>query len=167
MSRSCWTRRNRSRSPRPRRASCLCGCRRIRQGCRREHIAWNFMCRPPTIRVLRPMKHRSSFRDKGGTMRLSHRHPHPWYREPWPWLLAAGPLIVVVASLWSAWIAVKTNDGVVAEDYYKRGLAINQELKHVAANAQLRLGATVRVAANGEIRVRMEGMSDLITQAPA
>ena len=51
-----------------------------------------------------------------------------WYREPWPWLLMAGPLVVVAASLASAWIAVKSDDGVVADDYYKQGLAINRKL---------------------------------------
>ena len=47
---------------------------------------------------------------------------------PWPYLLVAGPLIVVIASLATAWIAYKTDDGVVASDYYKRGLLVNQLL---------------------------------------
>ena len=37
-------------------------------------------------------------------------HAPPWYREPWPWLLMAGPAAVVVAGLITAWIAVKTDD---------------------------------------------------------
>src|SRR5664279_4957916 len=83
-----------------------------------------------------------------------------WYREPWPWLLTAGPFVVVVASLASAWMAVKSDDGLVAQDYYKQGLLINQRLKHVAPDPERRLGAVVTVAAGGEVRANMEGLAD-------
>lgn len=52
----------------------------------------------------------------------------PWYREPWPWLLMAGPALVVVAAIVTLGLALDGNDGLVADDYYKRGLAINQVL---------------------------------------
>src|SRR4051812_31343236 len=42
----------------------------------------------------------------------------PWYREPWPWLLMSGPAIVVVAGCLTAGIAWKSDDGLVADDYY-------------------------------------------------
>lgn len=95
----------------------------------------------------------------------AERAPRPWYREPWPAFLAAGPLVVVVASLCTAWIALKSDDGLVAEDYYKRGLLINQKLKQRAPSAPLKLGATVRIADNGHVRARLEGLPDS-TNAP-
>ena len=52
-----------------------------------------------------------------------------WYREPWPWLLMMGPAIVIVAGFYTLWLAIQSNDGLVADDYYKRGLAINQTLR--------------------------------------
>ena len=52
----------------------------------------------------------------------------PWYREPWPWLLMMMPAVAVVAGFFTLWIAIKTNDGLVADDYYKQGLAINKTL---------------------------------------
>jgi hypothetical protein len=52
----------------------------------------------------------------------------PWYREPWPWILMSGPAVVVVAGVATAWIAFATADSLVAEDYYKRGLTINDRL---------------------------------------
>jgi hypothetical protein len=52
----------------------------------------------------------------------------PWYREPWPWLLMAGPAAVIVAGVITTWIAFSTFDGLVAEDYYRRGLNINATL---------------------------------------
>jgi hypothetical protein len=62
--------------------------------------------------------------------------PRPWYREPWPWLLMAGPATVVVAGAITLWLAVASADGLVVDDYYRRGLAINRDLtleRHAAA----------------------------------
>ena len=39
----------------------------------------------------------------------------PWYREPWPWILMAGPAIVVVAGIATAVIAIRTSDPLVAD----------------------------------------------------
>ena len=44
----------------------------------------------------------------------------PWYRHPWPWLLMLGPFVVVVAGLLTAYIAFKSNDGLVDDDYYRK-----------------------------------------------
>ncbi len=62
----------------------------------------------------------------------------------------AGPAIVIVAGFATAWLAIISNDGLVDDNYYKVGLAVNQELKQrqLAAelniNAQLSLGADKR-----------------------
>ena len=50
----------------------------------------------------------------------------PWYRHPWPWFLMSGPFIVIVAGAITTYLAVVTNDGLVDDDYYKQGLAVNQ-----------------------------------------
>lgn len=50
----------------------------------------------------------------------------PWYKHRWPWILMAGPATVVVAGIVTAGLAVKTWDGLVADDYYKQGLSINK-----------------------------------------
>ncbi len=55
-----------------------------------------------------------------------------WFAHRWPWLLIAGPLVVVLASLATAWIAVRSDDGVVASDYYKQGLLVNRRLSGIA-----------------------------------
>jgi hypothetical protein len=85
---------------------------------------------------------------------------HRWYREPWPWLLMAGPLAVVVASLASAWLAFRSDDGVVASDYYKRGLEINRKGPLPTVDPMGELGATITVTAQGEARVLLEGVVD-------
>lgn len=40
----------------------------------------------------------------------------------------AGPTLVIVASMVTLWLAITSSDGLVTEDYYKKGLAINQTL---------------------------------------
>ena len=55
----------------------------------------------------------------------------------------------------TAYIAWSTDDGVIAEDYYKRGLLINRELARTGASEALHLGAVVRVAADGGVAVAL------------
>jgi len=78
----------------------------------------------------------------------------PWYREPWPWILMAGPAAVIVAGIVTTWLAVVSFDGLVADDYYKRGLAINQELKREQAARERGIAATVE-RRDGVLRVRL------------
>ena len=52
----------------------------------------------------------------------------PWWRYGHVWLLISGPAAVVLAGLVTVWIAVRSPDPVVAQDYYRRGLEINQTL---------------------------------------
>lgn len=71
-----------------------------------------------------------------------------WFREPWPWLLASGPLLVVIASLVSAWIAIRSSDGLVSEDYYRQGLAAQETISRSDKALALGLAARVRVTTN-------------------
>lgn len=77
----------------------------------------------------------------------------PWYRHRWPWLLMLGPAIVVVAGFFTLWLAVTSDDGLVADDYYKRGLGINRTLARTERAAALRLSARVDVDATGSVHV--------------
>ena len=82
----------------------------------------------------------------------------PWYRERWPWILMAGPAIVVVAGLFTAWLAIRSDDGLVVDDYYKRGLAINQTLGRSDTAGRLGIGAELQLA-DGRVRVLLEGLA--------
>jgi hypothetical protein len=70
----------------------------------------------------------------------------PWYREPWPWLLMAGPATVLVAGAVTTWIAFSTSDGLVAQDYYKQGMAVNKVLAKEDNAARLGLVAHIQFA---------------------
>lgn len=52
----------------------------------------------------------------------------PWWKYPLVWMVIAGPAIVVVAGFVTLWLAIRTPDPVVAGDYYRRGIEINQTL---------------------------------------
>ncbi|MBI4754997.1 MAG: FixH family protein [Betaproteobacteria bacterium] len=69
----------------------------------------------------------------------------PWYREPWPWILMAGPALVIVAGVVTAWLAVSTSDGLVAEDYYKQGLAAKQTIARSESARRMGLTAALRL----------------------
>ncbi len=57
------------------------------------------------------------------------REVRPWYREPWPWIIMAPPAAAVVAGMVMLWLAITSYDGLISDDYYKQGLAINKTLR--------------------------------------
>lgn len=85
-------------------------------------------------------------------MKLVDSPAQPWFREPWPWILMAGPALVVVAGLITAWLAIRSDDGLVVDDYYKQGLAINRAVRRSATAERLGLHAELHVA-DGRVRV--------------
>jgi hypothetical protein len=81
----------------------------------------------------------------------------PWYRQAWPWFLISLPATAVIAGSFTFYLAARGWDGPVANDYYKQGLAINEELGRATLARELGIAATVKLAglAVGE-RVRVE-----------
>ncbi|HTS85260.1 MAG TPA: FixH family protein [Usitatibacter sp.] len=69
-----------------------------------------------------------------------------WYRHPWPWILMSGPAVVVVAGIWTAVIAVRSSDGLVTEDYYRKGMTINRVLARERHAGDLGIVATLAFA---------------------
>jgi hypothetical protein len=88
--------------------------------------------------------------------RITNQQAQPWYREPWPWILMAGPAAVIVAGAVTIWLALASSDGLVADDYYKRGLAINQEIRRDQAVRDRGITAGIETR-DGILRVRLKG----------
>ena len=59
----------------------------------------------------------------------------PWYGEPFVWLLIALPLTAVIASFITLGLAISSDDGMVEDDYYRRGKEINLVLARDQAAA--------------------------------
>lgn len=52
----------------------------------------------------------------------------PWWKFGYVWLVIAGPVLVVVASFVTLYLALAIPDPVVAQDYYRKGIEINKTL---------------------------------------
>jgi uncharacterized protein len=58
---------------------------------------------------------------------MKHEQPNaPWWKYGHVWLVIAGPAIVVVAALFTAWLAARSTDPVLAVEHYRRPVAVNQ-----------------------------------------
>jgi hypothetical protein len=68
----------------------------------------------------------------------------PWYRQFWPWFLISLPATAVVAGFVTLYLAASGSDTLVKDDYYKYGLAINQDLARVNRARELGIEAEVR-----------------------
>ncbi|PKO26648.1 MAG: hypothetical protein CVU32_03390, partial [Betaproteobacteria bacterium HGW-Betaproteobacteria-5] len=83
----------------------------------------------------------------------------PWYKERWPWFLMAGPGVVIVAGFVTLWLAVVSNDGLVSDDYYKQGLAVNQSLQRDHQAGSLGLQGDV-MRSGSSLRLLLRADSD-------
>ncbi len=52
----------------------------------------------------------------------------PWYKHIWPWVLMAGPIFVVIASVSMFFVAKEHTTDLVSDDYYKDGKHIEIQL---------------------------------------
>jgi hypothetical protein len=67
--------------------------------------------------------------------------------------------MVVVAGIATLVIAIKNEDGLVAEDYYKQGLAINRVIERETRAAEMGLTAQIMTAGQN-IRIRLMGSGE-------
>jgi hypothetical protein len=84
----------------------------------------------------------------------------PWYRQFWPWFLILLPAASVVGGITTLLISMRDPDGLVADDYYKAGLAINRVIAR--EEAARRLGVTARGrldAGTGDLLLEVQGQS--------
>lgn len=75
----------------------------------------------------------------------------PWYRYKLVWLIIAIPAASVIAGINMLYLAINTDDGLVVDDYYKEGMAINQDLKRDRTAAELGLGARLMIEDTGDM----------------
>jgi len=68
----------------------------------------------------------------------------------------AGPAAVIVAGFFTVALAFRTEDGLVADDYYKQGLAINQVMRRSERARELNLKAQVSFS-GARVRVVLQG----------
>jgi len=68
----------------------------------------------------------------------------PWYAHRWPWLLMIGPMLVLVGGGTAGYLAWSRPDAMVVDDYYKKGKAINQDLRRDRVASAMRMSFSAR-----------------------
>lgn len=79
---------------------------------------------------------------------------HSW--NPWPWALFGIPALTILAGVITIVLAVGSEDGLVMDDYYKQGLAINKTLERQDVARKLSVRADIRFI-NGSVVVLLSG----------
>ncbi|OZI60744.1 hypothetical protein [Bordetella genomosp. 11] len=53
--------------------------------------------------------------------------PRPWYREPWPWILMAGPAAVLAGCVFTIYLAAtRYTDPPITEGVTREGLVVRK-----------------------------------------
>lgn len=64
---------------------------------------------------------------------MEPRPAKPWWREPWPWILMAGPAAAMIGCIITIFLAVQNfSDQAITDGGIKRGLVVSKPA--VAAN---------------------------------
>ena len=80
----------------------------------------------------------------------------PWYRQFWPWFLIFFPATAVVAGIITLIIAIKTDDGLVTDNYYKKGLGINKDFQLQKQAEILGISARFDRSDNEHVRILLK-----------
>jgi hypothetical protein len=84
--------------------------------------------------------------------------PSPWYKQFWPWFMIGLLFSAVAVSTSFAVLSVRSFDGMVQEDYYEHGRAINIELAKQHRAHELNLAADLRIdPMTSDIIVQLDG----------
>ena len=90
---------------------------------------------------------------------MAEREIKPWYREPWPWIIMGSIGTVVVGVFVTLGFAISSDDGLVAKDYYARGININKTLALEQRSEALGLGAVLTVLPDDAVQVVLQSKS--------
>lgn len=80
----------------------------------------------------------------------------PWFRQPLVWLVIAFPAISVIGGISLLIFSISIDDGVVVDDYYKRGKEINQVLTRDRKAIEMGIrGVSIYAADNNQITITL------------
>ncbi|HIF9075792.1 TPA: FixH family protein [Photobacterium damselae] len=87
----------------------------------------------------------------------------PWYKQFWPWFVFAIPAISIFSSLTAVYIFSQNSVDLVAEDYYKKGKAINLDLTRLHQAQALNVKAELSLNHN-DVQIQLD--KGQLTQYP-
>jgi len=89
----------------------------------------------------------------------------PWHQYPLVWMMISIPFTAVIMGVVMIWLAVDTNDGLVADDYYKQGMEINRVISRDKKAAELGLSADIEFDTSARL-VRLTFNKGLLESFP-
>ncbi len=88
----------------------------------------------------------------------THAPERPWYKEPYVWLVVLIPASAVGVAGVMIGLAIWSDDGVVIDDYYRRGLEINASLLRDREATRLGLAGHLVIDGQGApLRLTLSG----------
>ena len=84
----------------------------------------------------------------------------PWYRYPMVWLLVVPPLAAVIGGVIMISLAISSDDGLVADDYYHQGMEINRALGRDQKASDYALYAQLYWHDETHIRLQLQANND-------
>jgi len=76
---------------------------------------------------------------------MNQQQSKPWYRYPLVWMMLSIPFSAVIMGVVMMTLAIESDDGLVADDYYQQGLAINSVISRDKKAAELGITATINL----------------------
>lgn len=90
----------------------------------------------------------------------------PWHKFPLVWMMFAIPFSAVIMGVILLWLAIDTDDGLVADDYYKQGLAINDVISLDRKATELQVDALITFNSNDKA-INVQFNKGLLENYPA
>jgi len=83
-------------------------------------------------------------------MNMKSQDKSPWYKNPFVWLVISLPLAAVIAGTYTMYLAIISDTGLVTDNYYEKGLAINQVLERDKLAEKMGLSAALNIDQEAE-----------------
>lgn len=80
----------------------------------------------------------------------AENHATAWHKQFWVWFIIALLVTTVIAGITTIVLAVKHDDSLVVDNYYKKGLAINQVLTQKQNALDMKVSASLSFDQNRE-----------------
>lgn len=91
---------------------------------------------------------------------MSEQQPKSWFKQAWPWFVFSIPVLTVIAGIITYQIAAERPHSMVQDDYFKKGLAINQSLAKQEQAKLLGLNADLQVDKQSQLlSVKLHGQT--------
>jgi len=88
-----------------------------------------------------------------------------WYKQFWPWFLIFLPATAVVASIATVILAVKNQDSMVVDDYYKEAMQINRNLSKIEFAKKSGLSAKI-LTENQRLQLELNALDSKLKLSP-